>query len=298
MTQSSGTDSIDIFIEQQRIKDALPEAQPNRLRFRLRAGLLLGLVLGLCYALAAQNINEIANPGLPLAHAPFGRIGNMVPAILAGILLGGLVAWPRLSSGGIGVTALTFAVLMVLRSFLFTGVQNPFGYSTPLLYAVFTFGSLLLWTIFGFLPVGLLRWAVDDQREQAAVSWRAPVRWRMAAAIATMGLAAGVITSLLPADTLVPLNWIHTTIQQGQKAATQAELPPALRPVDDFLAHRGEPYIVEMDDTLAVIQEISFLGKSVDTLVLARYESGWTLACLLPFAGDPPLCKGYSHYGH
>lgn len=286
---------VDIFVQQQRRKAVLGEKAPNWLRYRMRAGLILGLVLGLGYGLAAQNVNEIFNPGLPLAHEPFGRLGNMVAPILAGLLLGACAALPRNAINGISLASLVFAGLVMLRGIFFTGVQNMFGLDTTFFYTGFAVGSLVVWTVLGLLPVGLLRWAIDDQREQSDRPWRSPVRWRMPAAVLGLALLAGATTSLYPAEALLPLKWMNAVVQQGrQAAAASTELPPLLRDVDGFAAHAAQSYQVALDDDLAIKHDISDLAKGLDTLTTARFADGWMLACLQPFSGAAPRCKGYA----
>lgn len=268
-----------------------PSEKPNAAGVRL-SGLALGALAGLAYGLLSQTINEMLLPGIPLAHYPFGALGNCALAAVIGALVGVVCAWPAGSINGALAGALTMTVALEARGVII----NNLGIAqiARLDFAAVTLaGAAVL--LFFTIPVALLlRWAIDSQFEsrRPALSWP---RLRGPLALAALACGAGAL-AYYPADTRLALRDMNTLIQRGLKAATVSALPEPLRnenKVIDFMLSASPRYTLEESEDPVLRRGLGWLSRANSVIVVARFEGGWTLVCLHERSGAAPECRSF-----
>ena len=286
----ASVDTIEFFRDLARTKLA-PADRPRASRVGL-TGLALGALAGLAYGLLSQSINELLLPGIPLAHYPFGPLGNCALAIVVGALVGGVCALPAGSINGALAGALAMTVALEARGVII----NNLGIAqiTRLDFAAVTLAgaaTVLLFT----LPVALLlRWAIDSQFEsrRSALSW---ARLRGPLALAALACGAGAL-ACYPADTRLALRDMNSLIQKGLKAATVSALPEPLRNesnVIDFMLSASSRYTLEESEDPVLRRGLGWLSRVNSVIIVARFEGGWTLVCLHERGGPAPECRSF-----
>ena len=289
-TPGASDADIDFFRDLARTKLA-PSERPRAVRVRL-SGLLLGALMGLAYGLLSQSINEMLLPGVPLAHYPFGALGNCALAIGVGALIGILCGWPQGSINGALAGALAMTAALEARGVII----NNLGIAqiARLDFAAITLaGAAVL--LFFTIPVALLlRWAIDSQFEsrRPALSWP---RLRGPLALAALACGAGAL-AYYPGDTRHALRDMHALIQKGLKAASVAALPGPLRnenKVIDFMLSASPRYTLEESEDPVLRRGLGWLSRANSVIIVARFEGGWTLVCLHERSGAAPECRSF-----
>ncbi len=80
-----------------------------------------------------------------------------------------------------------------------------------------------------------------------------------------------------------------------EAARATRDTPPALGPVEQFAAHRDEPYRLSWEGSDIERFRIPRPGRNFDqhSAVIARFASGWSLVCVYITPEEPPLCRGF-----
>ena len=266
---------------------SLPESQPDD-RYRRRIGLLIGALLGLTYAVVSQLANTLLLPKIPLYQPPFGALGNTLMFVVAGGLLGLLVAWPRSGIKGVFLMAAVAALGFVLVS-LVTGDNQGQTLAFQVVAAVSL--ALPIWGL--FVPVfAALRWVIG-QEEEAHRDGRA-WRGRVIAPLALIVLIALVAyTSVYPPRARAALNAAHEMLSE---AAASGSTPEALALATGFAENNGAPYTLSWEGSDVARFRIPRPSRNFDlhSAVIARYPSGWSLVCIYITADEPPVCRGFN----
>lgn len=268
-----------------------PSEKPNAAKVRL-SGLALGALAGLAYGLLSQSINEMLLPGIPLAHYPFGPIGNGAMAIGVGALVGLVCGWPQGSINGALAGAMAMTIALEARGVII----NNLGIAqiARLEFAAVTLAGAAV-VFFFALPVALLlRWAIDSQFEsrRSALSW---ARVKGPLALAALACGAGAL-AYYPSDTRQALRDMNTLIQKGLKAATVSALPEPLRnesKVIDFMLSASPRYTLEESEDPVLRRGLGWLSRTNSVIIVARFEGGWTLVCLHEQGGAAPECRSF-----
>jgi len=261
----------------------------NKLRTIL--GVIFGMLLGLAYALVSQWINNIFMPGIPLYVPPPGRFAIIILVILAGGVLGFLVAWPKeffvgvIISASVGTLASSFLSLRAVTG----GFENMVNASVVL------FISFLPRVVL-FLPVVILvRWAAETwEKETLYDSYSVKGRVRSLLLLVIVGLLAGVF-SLYSANTRRSLANLNELILEGRQASSITNLPQPLQIVDGFLEHSNSSYafnVVVNPEDIPVSQPGSGYDQNVVGIDVL-FTSGFRFGCVYRSPDEPPNCIRY-----
>ncbi len=259
--------------------------------FRRLIGLALGALFGLGFGLVSQTINAFFLPGVPLHQPPFGPAGNIVAVTVGAALLGLISAWPENSVIGVLLGSTASMTIFVLNSLLQVRA-NP-EVRTGII--AISFVVLLLPLAALAVPaVGLLRWAANKQAE--ARHDREPLRKRILFPLALFLVvsALGAIT-LYRADARTVLARMNLLVREGQQAGVTAGLPTALQApeVGDFRTLSQGAYTLawEKDDENRYRIPRPVGNPFDQSVAVARFADGYTLACLFPTPIDEPECR-------
>jgi hypothetical protein len=260
---------------------------------RRLSGLALGVLLGLAFGIPSQAINSLAVPQIPFYQPPFGMLPNIVGCALLGGLIGLVCAWPKSSFAGVLIAALGGSIFLELSGSL-SGSQVPSEKIGGLIVSL----TVLLLPLVGLLGavLSLFRWTVNKQVEYHA-DHTALLR-RLVAPVLLMCIVGGLsATVLYPPEGQQRVKDMHALIQAGLQAADATRVPPALANFADTFTQRATP-----DYTLQWIT-----GNLIDwhigqpagyqewqySIVAARFDNGWIVACLFSPGDGPPNCKSY-----
>ncbi len=259
-------------------------------RYRRIAGVAIGAGLGLIFGLVSQGINSIAVPGIPFYQPPFGLVVNAVLCILGGALLGLLSAWPHESVLGIATASVAGALCAGGLTLATAHLDRNSGTGV-----VMTTLVLLLPLSALVVPVvWSLRWATNKQEDSYLAGY---FMWSRVLAplilvMVTGGLAA---TALYPPEARPVLVRMNAMVRAGLAASDPQALPPPLQSesLDGFLDHATDAYTLEWTRQLDRYGMIVYPTASPrdQSVVIARFENGWTLACLFAAFEVEPVCK-------
>jgi hypothetical protein len=259
-------------------------------RYRRIAGVAIGAGLGLIFGLVSQSINSIVMPGIPFYQPPFGPVVNAVLCVLGGTLLGLVSAWPHESALGI-VTAGVAGALCVGGLTLATARLDLISGTGVIM------STLVLLLPLSALVVPLvwiLRWAANKQEDSylaGYLSW-SRVLAPLILVMVTGGLAA---TMLYPPEARPVLARMNAMVQAGLAASDPQALPRPLQSesMDGFLDHATGAYTLEWTRQLDRYGMIVYPTASPrdQSVVIAHFENGWTLACLFAASEVEPVCK-------
>lgn len=262
----------------------------RRTRSRL-VGALLGLGMGLIYGVISESINSVWMPGIPLAHHPFGLIGNCLATTLVGGIIGLACAWPRSAINGLLLSSLLTMPLLEVRTWLVNAVPA----STLIRTLIGAPLVLLAASVLFLLAVPLmavLRWAFDSQSQVSESLWS---RKRLVPIMIVVALAGiGGALSLHPTITRQAIIQMNSLIRIGLAASGPDKLPIALSEqnnVKGFLVYANQDYTLEPNTYTNVTVETLTLSASESVVVIARFRGGWVLACLFNESRSFPICK-------
>jgi hypothetical protein len=144
--------------------------------------------------------------------------------------------------------------------------------------------------------LGLLRAAVNVQREW----YEMPVwGWRRATLPLLLLLVAGGLGLLwlYPWDGQLDLANMNTMIRSGLTAGSPAALPKPFQDplVGAFLEKATPDYTLELVRQDLNRYQIPFvpMGDLMPSVIVARFSSGWSLACLYIHPSKVPFCRGF-----
>ena len=257
------------------------------------AGLLFGAGLGLEYGLVSQFVNAFLLPGIDLYQPPLGPALNVVLIVCVVTVIVLVSAWPAEPAHGIFFGSAIGAVLIQINT-LTSGAPQP---QEVLAKIVLTLLIFLPLTAMAALPVGLLRWAISKQAAYHGSDARLWERVRLPLVLTAATFGLGLI-SMTPEDGRAMLARTHNLIQTGLQAANDSELPPALRTkgMTGFLQQAEDRYTLmwERNDLNRFqIPRPTLIDDWKHSVVLARFDNGWRLACLYLSVEAEPICRPY-----
>ncbi len=288
---SSPNNSSDFFIQLSQEKEEKP--QPVRKSTRIAIGVIIGMLLGVVYGLVTQLTNSIFSPGVPFALYPFGLIGNMIVSIAVWAVIGCLCAWPNSAISGALLGSLSAGTMMIILAL----VSAPPVAPAAIVQFFSTSTNLFAFVLFALLTIPLLlliRWAIEVQGELTHLpiwSWR-----RLRAPLAPC-LLLGIVMSVLTLydenvrQAMVDMNEL---IQTGLSASDITQIPDPLRSnqVNDFLLYAVPEYTLEHSYYDQYQRDLK-AADNAGTVIVARFQNGWILACQFYLRHVTPHCKSY-----
>jgi hypothetical protein len=257
-------------------------------RHRRLTGLVQGVVLGFLYGIVSQAINYVALPGVPYYQPPFGPVLNTGLSVLIGALLGLVVTWSDSSGTSIVWGSVVGAAIFQAATYLTGGAFEMAG-------------AKFLVVVLLFLPITAMiapfmfffRWVVNRLEEYRHD--REPV-WKQAIfpiILIFLAMGAGYL-SLYPADGRQMVSRTQAMIKDGLAGSLAASLQPP--DVLNFASKASASYTLQLDKadiTRYAIPQTSGPEREKG-VVVARFDTGWTLACLFDRVDAKPECRGYS----
>lgn len=257
-----------------------------------KVAVILGAVMGLGYGLSTQFINSLLSPSIPFTHYPFGIIGNSAASILGMMIVCLLCALPKDSYRGALLGCFASLLLLELRA-LAIG-STPLTVQLRSEFSIFALIGIVVELALSIPVMLILRWTIDIQGElfdKPIWSWE---RIRLPLGFVAAAIALGFF-SLYPTDIREAMANTALLINQGLAASTAADLPTPLRNennVQDFLYYGEAPYTLELG-RYGTFQDMSSELPGYLIEVIARFKSGWTVACLYANRLNNPVCKSY-----
>ena len=149
--------------------------------------------------------------------------------------------------------------------------------------------------------LGVLRVAVNQQREWYELPVLAWKRVRLPL-ILVVGVAGFGALGLYTEDGRMELASMNSMIQSGLKAAGPAALPQPLQDplVGAFLQKASPNYTLELTTQDLTRYQIPYvpMGDIEPVVIVARFSTGWTLACLYINPAEAPFCRGIDSLEH
>jgi len=283
-----------VLTSQPRSDQELAELARRGSRYRRSAGVLIGAALGLVYGTVSQNINTWALPGLPYYQPPFSPLINMLLCCVGGGLLGLLSAWFKEAVVGIVVASLVSSAIMggVMLSFVRLDAKSGAGIVLAILFMLLPIFGLVVPTTWA------LRWAVGKQEESYLSGYFIASRvWGpLLLAVVVGGLAA---TALYPPEARPVLATMNALVQAGLAAPDQASRPPSLQSDTVGNWQQGARGDYTLEWTFRDLQRFAIPHPAANereySVVIARFESGYALACLFLKTSDTaPTCAEWA----
>lgn len=259
-------------------------------RYRRAAGLIIGALVGLVFGLTSQGINSFMLPGLDFYQPPFGPIVNAVLCFLSGALLGLVSAWPQESPLGVFLASIAGALIVFAVTLADPQLDSRVGAG---LLAMLVFLALPFAAAIVPIAVGL-RWAANKQEDAFRSKYRV---WGRILAPLVLLIAAGGLaaTALYPSQARPRLLQTNDMVKASRAASNTGALPPPFQveAMDGLLDHVQRPYTLEWNRQFD--RYGSVISPNVDmrdqSIVVVRFEDGWTFACLFVGRDAEPLCK-------
>ncbi len=260
-------------------------------RYRRIAGTLIGALLGLVYGLTSQTINSIAYPGIPFYQPPFGPAANTALVVLGGALLGLVSAWP--SEGLAGIVIASAVSALVAGSYMLATARLTSATSSG---AVISVIFLLIPLCGAIVPaVWSLRWAANKQEDAYLAR---SFTWSRVLAPLILAIIAGGLayTRLYPPEARPVLVRMNAMMQEGLAASDEAALPKPLQSeaVNGFLDQAAGAFTLEWTyqiDRYGIPFSVS--NQKEQSVAVAHFENGWTIACLFATPQAEPECAEF-----
>lgn len=261
--------------------------------YRRLMGLVLGTALGLAYGAPSQGGNTLAVPDVMFYQPPFGMLPNILICAALGGLAGLICAWPRSTFTGILLAAGSGSSFMLIASSLADGQVLPEKIGN----LVVTLTVLLL-PMMGLLGAlfTVLRWLVNKQVEYHLD--RAALLRRLAAPLLLVGIIGGLSLAVLyPPEGQQRVKEMDALIQAGLPAGDVARVPPAFARFSEIFTQRATPnYTLQWIKSDLIDWRIGQPAGYQDwqlSIVVARFENGWLLACIFSPDEAPANCRAY-----
>lgn len=255
-------------------------------------GALFGAGFAFVYAAISQTINSISIPGVPVYQSFFGAALNVVVLTVFGGALGLLTAWPASAAHGVLWSTLLCGALFQVYV-LWQGSESYEG----LIKLIVPF--LLFLPICGLLavPIALFRWVLNKQEEAQQLALPLWMRARIPLLLVIV-IAFLASTWLYPPEGREVMARTHALLQSGLQATNATSLPEPLQSdrVDRFTERASTNYGLywEKEDlTRFAIARPNEIPEYKMSVVVARFDNGWVLACLYPLVDAEPRCKSY-----
>lgn len=258
-------------------------------------GVVLGAMLGLAYGFSSQAINSLVVPDVPFYQPPWGMLPNILICVGLGGLVGLISAWPKSSFVGILIAAVSGGIFLELAGSLY-GTQVPPEKIGGLIVSL----TVLLLPMVGLLGAvfGLLRWMINKQVEHRA-DHTSLIR-RLVVPILTVCIVGGLsATVLYPPEGQQRIKEMNALVQAGLQVADVASVPQAFAKFADTFKQRATPnYTLQWVKSDLIDWRIGQPAEFSEwqlSIVVARFDNGWIVACL--FAPDEKQlnCKTYDH---
>jgi hypothetical protein len=268
----------------------LGQSQPTTMTDRARRviGAAMGLVVGLVYGLTSGFINSVTLWGIPLRVDAGAILAETVFAALGAMVIGYITAWPQSSFKGILGGAVSIALFQAIRAFV-----NQRGGSLEFFGALIVLVATFLPAVALALPIAaVLRLGVNWVEEAQTHSGR-PRLWRLARAwaiVILISLIAGTF-SQMSSEEQTAMRRVNTLIRNGMTAQSEAEVPQALRTINNFQARAVGGYTLARE--VDVSRDTSFADSVSFTTIIVdvRFDNGLHFRCLVGQALTQPLCS-------
>ena len=254
-------------------------------------GLVMGLVSGLLFGLLSQGSNYLALSGISLYQPPFGPVGNTLMFTAIGGILGLITCWSGGSVFGVLMGSLVAGLMLIASALLSTNLSRNLGAKV-----VGLVGFYLPFAASVVPLLALLRIAVNQQRdyiEYHALSWK---RLRLPLLLSLIMVLLG-LTFLFPPEGQHSVQRMDLMIRAGLAAGGPSALPAPLQDarVGPFTQMATAEFTIQLDTQNLIRYQIPYAPRAQwqPYVVVARFSSGWSLACLYISPEVDPFCKGY-----
>lgn len=256
-------------------------------RSRRIAGAGLGLLLGLLYGAVSSLINSIALAGIPLRVDAPTLIAATIFAGLGAMAAGYVAAWPESSVKGILGGAVAIALFGVVKALLSTANAGQ------------DFLRVILILIPSFLPAaafalpitGLMRLGVNLYADAISHTGRPRLfrLGRLGLGVVALGVFAGSFGQMTP-DEQAAVRQVNTILQNGLAAASDANLPSALRSISNFHARASRHYTLAQRTD--VTTDFSVAGSSAVQMIAVDvlFDNGFHFQCRVGQSLAQPFC--------
>lgn len=254
----------------------------EKLQWHLRrVGLIAGAWLLGLYAMAAESVNRLALPDVPLVEPRGGLFLYLFGYLVVGALLGLLCCWT--SSTLAGVAAGGAAGALAILGFNLVGAMD-----TPA-----WLGGMSIITFISFLPMALLlapvaflvRFTAEAfVSEPDAYQRRGVLRWWRPLAATLIFLAFGLST-LFPQHVRDALQETYDSVNIG----LTGDVPTMLEPVWKFPSGADGTYTIEYSDSWQSFegQYAASLDPLSAFLIKVRFSNGFVISCLYSSSSGP-----------
>lgn len=248
------------------------------------AGMVFGAWISWLYAFLSDEINRLFLPGIPLPPASGGYWSYYGGALLAGALIGLACTWPDSPWLGALWGGLSGALLSLLAPWQQVDGSSPQIFGVVVLTAT-TFIPLVVL----LMPLSLL---VRRSVEQLPLPGEALHPSKVWLPLLVTALVAAVgISRLFPQEVRDAFYSTQALIESAQQVKRSDQLPAPLQDVKGFIPNANGRYTLEWSDRVE-----QFFGPhpvsnrlNSDFLIIARYQNGFSLACIFaPGARQPP----------
>jgi len=260
-------------------------------RMRTVIGVIFGMVLGLAYGLVSLWINNIFLPGIPLYVSPPGKFATIILMMLAGGVLGFLVAWPKEFFIGVLISSI---IGTLISSFLSLWAEA--GSLENLANASVVIFISFLPRVVIFLPLFILvRWVANTwEQETLYTPYSVKGRTRSLILLVAIGMLAGIF-SLYSADSRKSVANLNELILEGRRASSSTSLPQPLQRVNDFLNYSNSSYtlnVISDPEEIPVPQPASGYDRNM-TAIVVLFSNGFRFGCVYTELNELPNCAQY-----
>ncbi len=251
-------------------------------------GALFGAWVGGIYALVTQAINWLFMPSVPLTSPSGGFFWYLVQYIFLGILLGVISSYPENRIAGMALGGLVSTILLSILSLTNAWDQGIFSSTILLMMCAFMPLVVLL------MPIAwLIRAGVDAQRipEGQPNLWAR--KYLIPFFLTIVVIFLGTL-SLYSKDHRLAIQALNGMILQGQQVGSTTELPKPLQDIPNYLEFAKGKYSLTWSDRLDTFMGPRPVGAELSQfLVIARFENGFSFACVYSSNRSNPNCAVY-----
>jgi len=263
-----------------------PQPMPITPQRRRLTGMLAGAAAGTLLSVTILLVNPIALARLPLYISPSALLEIGI-GFLSGALAGLITNWTSELQRGVGLGALTAAIIWTLLSALYDRMQGLPNATAEVDLLCQGIGLLFITVL--LLPVALLlRWATEVYNEQPGLPFYHWRRSRLLLATGGIAILAGTMT-LYPTPVRNALAYMNEYLSEGLAAQTTGELPRPLNGenMHHFRQYATPRYTLAWEDSRHAIYRVG----TPPIPIVVRFDNGYRLVCV--FKEDYPTCKEY-----
>ncbi len=251
-------------------------------------GILFGAWMGGVYALASGGINKLFLPDVPLAP-PSGGLGvYLVQYILFGGFLGLICSLPENTAVGLVLGGLATAIMLVTQVLARTWGQESLG--TLLMYLLCIFLPLIIL----MMPISFfIRAGVDAQKPHYDRPYLWARKYIIPFILTLVAILLGAF-SLYSKDVRLAIRTVNEMILEGNQSNSISALPKSLQDVSGFLENAYGNYNLTWSDRVDTFRGPVPAGAELSQfLVIARYDNGFSFACVFSSNLGIPNCVVY-----